>query len=460
MNPEQAWQATLGELQLQMTRATFDTWVKDTRFLAQEDGIIFITVPSAYAKDWLENRLYATVKRTLESVIGNSVEVRFVVWNDPNRDGKPVPTTPLLGASAPASAGAARRTYHGTNGHVTGMRLNPRYTFDNFVVGTSNRLAHAAAMAAAENPAKSYNPLFIYGGVGLGKTHLLHAIGHACQNNNLSIVYVSSEEFTNDLVTAIRTHQTEAFRDKYRSPDVLLLDDVQFVAGKERTQEELFHTFNVLHAEEKQLVMSSDRPPRAMAQLEERLMSRFEWGLIADIQSPDLETRIAILQSKAEALDTSVAPDVLDMIAYYIRSNIRELEGALNKVMAYSQLTGSAPDMHLAQVALADLVNRAPDLSVSTIAAAVAAYYGISMDDLLSKTRSQKVARPRQLAMYLAREEAGTSLPQIGKALGDRDHTTVLYGCSRIEELIETDPSLRREAMEIKARLFERDNSH
>jgi chromosomal replication initiator protein len=269
-------------------------------------------------------------------------------------------------------------------------------------------------------------------------------------------VYVSSEEFTNDLVSAIRTRKTEIFREKYRSPDVLLLDDVQFVAGKERTQEELFHTFNTLHSEDKQLVISSDRPPKAMAQLEERLQSRFEWGLIADIQPPDLETRLAILQAKAEALDVQVPNDVLDMVAYYIRRNIRELEGALNKVLAYSQLAGSMPDIHLAEIALADLINRAPDLTVSSIATAVADFYGITMDDILGKSRNRKVARPRQLAMYLARKETDASLPQIGKVLGDRDHTTILYGCTKVGDLIETDPSLRREVMEIKARLFER----
>ena len=460
MNPEKAWQATLGELELQMTRATFNTWVKDARFLAHEDDLFFITVPSAYAKDWLENRLYTTVKRTLVNVIGQDVELRFVVWNDPGNGAiRPSSGTPLLTEPAASGRDAAGGYPNGRGGDGCGMRLNPRNTFDSFVVGPSNRLAHAAAQAVVENPARAYNPLFIYGGVGLGKTHLLHAVGHACQQNGLSIVYVSSEEFTNDLISAIRTRKTELFRKKYRTPDVLLLDDIQFVAGKESTQEELFHTFNALHSEDRQLIMSSDRPPKAMAQLEERLQSRFEWGLIADIQTPDLETRLAILQAKAEEMAEPVSPDVLDMIAYYIRSNIRELEGALNKVVAYSQLMGSGPNLQLAEMALADLVNRAPDLTVDRIATAVADYYGISSEDITGKSRSRKYARPRQLVMYLAREETDASLPSIGKSLGDRDHTTILYGCSRVEDLVETDPTLRREMMEIKARLFERETA-
>jgi chromosomal replication initiator protein len=460
MNSEQAWQATLGELQLQMTRATFNTWLKDARFLAQEEDLFFVSVPSAYAKDWLENRLCGTIRGTLERIVGKTLELRFVVWNDPAISRKrPAAESPLLD-TPPGGTSPGQRLNGLHNGNSRGMPLTPRYTFDTFVVGAGNRLAHAAALAAVEKPARAYNPLFIYGGVGLGKTHLLHAIGHACAANNLNVVYVSSEDFTNDLVSSIRTRKTEAFRDKYRSPDVLLLDDIQFIAGKEGTQEELFHTFNTLHSADRQLVISSDRPPKAMAQLEERLQSRFEWGLIADIQPPDLETRLAILQSKAESLAAAIPSDVLQMIAYYIRSNIRELEGALNKVVAYSQLTGGRPSVQLAEMALSDLVNRAADLSIDDISAAVADYYGLTVDEITGPGRTRKVARPRQLVMYLAREETDSSLPQIGKALGDRDHTTILYGCDRVEDLIETNPSLRREVLEIKARLFERATVH
>jgi chromosomal replication initiator protein len=310
-------------------------------------------------------------------------------------------------------------------------------------------------MACVEKPGQAYNPLFLYGGVGLGKTHLLHAIGHAYQARNLTALYVSSEMFTNDLIRAIRTRRTDALRDKYRSPDVLLVDDIQFIAGKESTQEEMFHTFNTLHSADKQLVISSDRPPKAMAKLEERLQSRFEWGLTVDIQPPDLETRVAILQEKAQAMSATVAGEVLDMIAYHVRSNIRELEGALNKVMAYSQLMGGEPNTQVAEMALSDLVNRAADLTIEGISVTVADYYGITVDEIVSKNRSRRIARPRQLVMYLAREETKASLPQVGKALGNRDHTTVLYGCDKIGDLMETDQSLRRDVLEIKTLLFE-----
>jgi chromosomal replication initiator protein len=456
MSPAEAWEATLGELQLQMTRATFDTWLKDARFLAREDALFFISVPSAYAKDWLESRLNETIRRTLRNVVGQDLELRFVVWNDPaGHVGQKRDRPPLLDMRpTPVDQN------NGRNDDALGMRLTPRYCFDAFVVGANNRLAHAAALACVEKPAHAYNPLFFYGGVGLGKTHLLHAIGHAYQARNLTALYVSSEMFTNDLIRAIRTRRTDAFRDKYRSPDVLLLDDIQFIAGKESTQEEMFHTFNTLHSADKQLVISSDRPPKAMAKLEERLQSRFEWGLTIDIQAPDLETRVAILQGKAEAMSATVAGEVLDMIAYHVRSNIRELEGALNKVMAYSQLMGGEPNTQVAEMALSDLVNRAADLTIEGISVTVADYYGITVDEIVSKNRSRRIARPRQLVMYLARGETKASLPQVGRALGNRDHTTVLYGCDKIEDLMETDPSLRRDVLEIKTLLFEQAAAH
>ena len=286
MNAERHWQAALGQLQMEMPRAAYDTWVRDAEFLTYEDGTFAIGVKNAYARDWLQDRLLSTVKRILTGIMGRTVDVHFVVWTgnpgEPNPEVEPVLTQP---AGARASDEA---------------RLNHRYTFETFVVGTSNRLAHAAAQAVADSPAKAYNPLFLYGGVGLGKTHLLHAVGHACLQSGLNVRYVSSEEFTNDLVNSIRIHNTIAFRDRYRRIDVLLIDDIQFIAGKESTQEEFFHTFNTLHGGDKQIVLTSDRPPRALNTLEERLRSRFEWGLTADIQAPDFETRLAILRSKAE----------------------------------------------------------------------------------------------------------------------------------------------------------------
>ena len=296
MQSEQVWQAALGQLQLEMSKATFETWMRDTQLLTQEDGAFVVGVTNAYAKDWLENRLRSTVKRILTSIVGRTVELRFVVWpaQTLHENGERVApaSAPLLHEAAPAVAE--------TFAFSLPTNLNPKYTFETFVVGPNNRLAHAACLAAAENPARAYNPVFLYGGVGLGKTHLLQAVGNACALRGLHVLYVSSEEFTNDLINAIRTHTTEAFRDKYRSIDVLLIDDIQFIAGKEATQEEFFHTFNTLHGQDKQLVITSDRPPKALAPLEERLRSRFEWGLAVDIQPPDIETRQAILRSKAE----------------------------------------------------------------------------------------------------------------------------------------------------------------
>jgi len=309
-------------------------------------------------------------------------------------------------------------------------------------------------MAVAENPARAYNPLFLYGGVGLGKTHLLHAIGNACQPANLNVLYVSSEEFTNDLINAIRTHTTPAFREKYRQVDVLLIDDIQFIAGKESTQEEFFHTFNTLHGQDKQLVISSDRSPKALVTLEERLRSRFEWGLTADIQPPDIETRLAILRAKAERAGRQVPADILEMIARQVQSNIRELEGALNRVLAYSDLSGIPLTLELAQNALADFLPHGVDLQPDDVLEAVSHAFGISNDRILGRERTREVALPRQIAMYLLREEGGISLPKIGEFVGGRDHTTVMYACDKVNDLMETDDRLRRQVLKIREQLY------
>ena len=294
----------------------------------------------------------------------------------------------------------------------------PRYTFETFVVGAGNRLAHAACMAVAEKPARAYNPLFLYGGVGLGKTHLLHAIGNACHMRGLNVLYVSSEEFTNDLINAIRTHTTQAFREKYRSIDVLLIDDIQFIAGKESTQEEFFHTFNTLHGQDKQIIVSSDRPPKALVTLEERLRSRFEWGLAADIQPPDLETRLAILRAKAERMGRFVPDEILETVARRVKSNIRELEGALNRILAFADLSGSPLTPQLVEVALADLLPQRQNVPPEKIVELVAREWQTSVEALLGRDRTQKIAEPRQVAMYLLRKETDASLPMIGEVLG------------------------------------------
>ena len=439
-NAEQAWQAALGQLQMEMPKATFETWVRDAELLACEDGSYIVGVQNAYARDWLEERLAGTVKRVLGGIAGRTVEVRFVVWQAEGGEVEPAGALPV--ATAKPAVGSA------------GGKLNLRYTFDSFVVGSSNRLAHAAALAVTENPARAYNPLFLYGGVGLGKTHLLHAVGKACAGRGLSVLYVTSEEFTNDLINAIRNHTTEAFRERYRRIDVLLIDDIQFIAGKESTQEEFFHTFNALHSQDKQLVISSDRPPKALVTLEERLRSRFEWGLTADIQPPDFETRVAILRSKAERAERQVEPEFLELIARRVQSNIRELEGALTRVLAFGDLSGLPITAELVDTTLAELSPRDRALTPDRILAAVADHFSVDEDRLLSRDRSQQVALPRQVAMYLIRAETNASLPQIGDVLGGRDHTTVMYGCDKIADLLETDEVLRRQVLAIRERLY------
>jgi chromosomal replication initiator protein len=321
-------------------------------------------------------------------------------------------------------------------------------------VGPSNRLAHAAAVAVAESPAGAYNPLFLHGGVGLGKTHLLHAVGQACQEAGLNVLYVSSEEFTNDLINAIRIHKTDAFRERYRCIEVLLIDDIQFIAGKESTQEEFFHTFNTLHGQDKQIVITSDRSPKAFVTLEERLRSRFEWGLTVDIQHPDFETRLAILRSKAERAGREVDPTLMAFIAQRAQSNIRELEGALTRVLAYSDLSGVPLSRELVETALVDHHPSGAALTADRIISAVAEQFNVDEDRLLSRERSKLIALPRQVAMYLIRNETTASLPSIGEALGGRDHTTVMYGCEKVADLMETDDTLRRQVLLLRERLY------
>ena len=448
MNAEQAWQSVLAQLQMEMPRASYDTWVRDTRPTAYENGIITVGVRNAYARDWLESRLATTVSRLLIGILNSNVAVEFVVSQANETDSHTNPDAERVASSIEITTPEPKPR------HVT---LNPRYTFDTYVVGSGNRLAHAACQAVAEKPARAYNPLFLYGGVGLGKTHLLHAIGNACHADGLNVLYVSSEEFTNDMINAIRTHTTQAFREKYRSADVLLVDDIQFIAGKESTQEEFFHTFNTLHGQDKQIIVSSDRPPKSLVTLEERLRSRFEWGLSADIQAPDFETRLAILRSKAERTGRHISDEILESVAKQIQSNIRELEGALNRIIAFADLSGSVLTPSLVEIALADLLPSRSDLEPAHVVDLVARKFNLTAEKLLGRDRTKEVAYPRQIAMYLLREEAKISFPQIGEALGGRDHSTVMSAIDKVKDQYKNgDGRVRKDVDFLRHQLYDK----
>jgi chromosomal replication initiator protein len=443
MNAQQAWQAAQGQLQMELSKATYDTWVKQTQLIRFDEpaGVFYLGATNAYACDWLESRLKSTLINKLSGMMARPVEIVFSIWAaqavEQISDEVLIPIRP---------AEPIRDVFE--------THLASKYRFDNFVVGPNNRLAHAASLAVAEHPARAYNPLFLYGGVGLGKTHILHAIGNAVLQQGLQVLYVSSEEFTNDLVNAIRTKTTAAFREKYRQVDVLLIDDIQFISGKESTQEEFFHTFNTLHGQDKQIVMTSDRAPKAMSTLEERLRSRFEWGLTVDIQPPDYETRLAILRTKAEKAKREVPTEIMEMIAREVQANIRELEGAWNRVLAYADLSGEKLTLQLANNAMVDILPQRSALVPGDVISTVSKFFGISSERILSKDRSKDVALPRQVAMYLMRELGGVSLPKIGEELGGRDHTTVMYACDKVADMIESDDRVRRQVLQLREQLI------
>lgn len=454
MDAQQAWKTTIEQLKKELPKASFDTWVKQCAFLGWEEATSTMTIGAnnAYACDWLDSRLKSTVTKKLTGLLATTVNVTFKIHHaavvsvqteDSDENDADFIEPDSLSAEKVEKRARSRQQ----------SQLNPKYSFDNFVVGPGNRLAHAASMAVAEHPAKAYNPLFIHSGVGLGKTHILHAIGNAVARQGKEVLYVSSEEFTNDLVGAIRNKTTNAFRDKYRQLDVLLIDDIQFIAGKESTQEEFFHTFNTLYGQDKQIVICSDRSPKAMSMLEERLRSRFEWGLTVDMQAPDFETRLAILQTKAEKEGRVVSDEILETIARTIQTNIRELEGAWNRVLAFSDLTGKQLNLQMAQNALADYAPQPSTLTPDYVVDVVADYFGVEAARLSGRSRAREVALPRQVAMYLLREDSGISLPRIGQELGGRDHTTVMYACDKVADMIESDDMMRRKVSQIRERL-------
>ena len=448
-SPKDTWEIARSQLRLQMIKGTYETWVRDTMYLAHEDGIFVIGVSNAYARDWLSLRLRPLIKRTLASIVGHAVDVSFVVQPVPVVDEDKAAPAPLLSLALSVEEPESEQPL------IEGVSLNPQYTFENFIVGSSNRMAHAVALSIAEHPGGGYSPLFLYGESGLGKTHLLQAIGKQLRDSGRQVLYVTSEHFTNELISAIRTQSTDRFRAKYRTSDVLLIDDVHFIAGKEQTQEEFFHTFNELHSASRQIVLSSDRPPQAIPTLEERLRTRFGWGMIADVQPPNLETRIAILQAKAASMGQEVSSDVLQLIAQRARRNIRDLEGALNNVLAQAALLNRPLNTALVVDALAYLCPTQPRLSLDDIRTISAKHFGVSVEDLTGRARSAKIARQRQIVMYVMREETGASLPQIGQALGGRDHTTIIHGYDKIARELEGDSDMGRQVADLRNSLYE-----
>jgi chromosomal replication initiator protein len=424
----EAWEGVLDVLKAEITRTNYDTWLRDTAGLSFDDRMFTVGVPNHSTQEWLEKRLLSRIKKILMNIMGERVELQFKVY----------PSESVERLSTTASP------------------FNPKYTFNSFVVGDSNRLAHAAAMAVVKRLGKTYNPLFIYGGVGLGKTHLLQAIGHAAFHKGATTLYMSTDKFINEFINSIKSNRVGDFSYKFEKIDALLIDDIHFISGKEQTQEYLFHTFNNLHNTNRQIVFTSDRHPRALPLLEERLRSRFEWGLAVDIHPPDLETRIAILRRKSEDIPIDIEEDVLYFVARKIQGNVRELEGFLNRIMALANLEGVPPSLELARGVLQEMgIEQHQSVPPETIIGAVADYFRLETSALRKgEGRKQPIALARQIAMYLLREEVKLPLAEVGRLLGGRTHSTVIHGCEKIALKVDTNPKLRENVMEIKRRIY------
>jgi chromosomal replication initiator protein len=477
MNARQLWQAVLADLEGGISRNAFANWFANTSLTSVNEDLATVTAPHAFAASTLQARYTRQVERSLGDILGRPVRVTFttsdragmlesapadpevptsVAPREPTASppaGRPFPRNPSGSSQIPL---VRNRQLELTASPASG--LNARLIFDTYVVGSSNRLAHAAALAVADNPGGQFNPLFVHGGVGLGKTHLLHAIGHRALeiNPELTVMYVTSETFTNDVINDIRSGRMDDFRARYRRVDILMIDDIQFIAGKESTQEEFFHTFNALHQNGKHIIISSDRPPRAIAALEDRMRSRFDGGLVADVQSPDYEMRIAILGQKADDLGIRLPSDVVEYVARKDQTNIRELEGALNRILMLAQLHQKPVALPLAIEALSDsaIGLRSGSASATDVIDTVASHFGVTHQDLTGRSRRREISLPRQVAMYLMREETGSSLVDIGRTLGGRDHTTILHGIEKVEHDLGTDPELRSRVTQIREALL------
>jgi len=446
MNNEQLWQAILGEIELSLSKANFTTWFKNTFISSFENCRVIICVPNTFTKAWLEKKYHKEIANAFKSV--GSAEIKEIIYKVEAK--KESVSNDYINRAKTESIIEAKPK------PVNRFGLNGRYVFDNFIVGKNNELAHAACQAVAANPGHAYNPLFVYGGVGLGKTHLLQAVGHELSKKTNKILYVSSEKFTNDYVQAVRNGQAKDFKDHYRNVDLLLIDDIQFMGGKDGTQEEFFHTFNELHQTNKQIVISSDRPPKAIPALEKRLLSRFEWGMIADVSSPDLETRIAILETKCREKNYLLDREILSYIANNITNNIRELEGALNRLIAYYEFNNTQPSIESTKNILAGIISnfQSKSTTAKTIIDAVARFFDINIKDLTGQSRKKELVMPRQIVMYLMRKEINASYPSIGQELGGRDHTTAMHAYNKIEKEYRDDEKIKQYIDSVKQVIY------
>ncbi len=444
MDSQELWQAILGEMELLISKPSFTAWFKQTYIYSYENNKVVIGVPNAYTKNWFEKKYHTLILKTIENITDNrNIKITYKIITPTNKnkkEEKPHSKTDL------------------TPSIISNNTLNPKYTFQNFIIGKGNELAQAAAKAIVKKPGETYNPLFIYGGVGLGKTHLIQAVGNEILKKfpSKKILYVSCERFINDFLNALSNNSTETFKERYRKLDVLLVDDIQFLSGKEQTQEAFFHTFNELHQSNKQIILTSDRPPKSIATLEDRLISRFEWGMIADVSAPDFETRCAILQYKAKEKNFKIKRNVIEFIATNIKSNVRELEGALNKLIAFHEINNIAPTVESAQQILTNLRKIPGKKSVNPkiLLNIIADFYNIPLKDLIGSSRKKNLVIPRQIAMYIIREETGLSFPSIGQELGGRDHSTVMHAYNKIEEQIKIDEILKQDIELIKQKIY------
>jgi len=466
MNNDQLWQAVLGEIELSLSKANFTTWFKNTFISSIENGKVIVCVPNTFTKAWLEKKYHDQISKALAHI--SNQEIKEIIYKVETR--KPFGSEGFLNtvpvnndfnnSSFERTETMASNTNTNANKNnepviINQFGLNSKYTFSNFIVGKGNELAHAACQAVAANPGKAYNPLFIYGGVGLGKTHLLQAIGHEIAKTTNKVMYVTCEKFTNDYINSVKSGQAKSFKEKYRNADLLLIDDIQFMAGKDGTQEEFFHTFNELHQTDKQIIITSDRPPKSIPALEKRLISRFEWGMITDIVQPDIETRVAILDSKCRVKNYTLDSDVLYFVANNVQNNIRELEGALNRLIAFHEFNNTKPTIDSVKGILNNLITstKTKTLTSKNIIDVVSEYFDIDTKDIIGKSRKKELVYPRQITMFLMRQESNTSYPTIGHELGGRDHTTAMHAFNKIQKEIKENEKINQDIESIKQQL-------